>query len=123
MSRKSITRHIQLKTLTVGGRASEVKIGLALAEKPSGCVIWIVVTPGLEAQSYLWFGSKPGAALPDIGLLRTAKHTKANALGEKAYRPNHRLLPRSRFTRLTSIDEVLANLFGIDQVIGSPETF
>jgi hypothetical protein len=113
LSRGRITRHIQLKTLTAGGRASEVKVGLALAEKPSGCVLWIVVSPDLETESYLWFGAEPGAALPDISLLKMAKHTKGNAQGEKSYRPNHRLLPRRKFTRLNSIDEVLDKLLGI----------
>lgn len=113
VSRGRITRHIQLKTLTAGGRANEVKIGLALAEKPSGCVIWIVVTPDLEIESYLWFGAEPGIALPDISLLKVAKHTKGNASGEKAHRPNHRLLPKSKFVRLNSIDDVLKKLLGI----------
>ena len=48
-------RHIKLKTLRVGGKASDAKIGLKPAEKPSGCVIWIVVTPDLHFDHFLWF--------------------------------------------------------------------
>src|SRR5688572_30054517 len=56
MSLRKIVRHIQFKTVTVGGKATSVKVSTKLAEKPSGCVIWIVVTRELDLQSYLWFG-------------------------------------------------------------------
>jgi hypothetical protein len=37
MSRGAIVRHVQLKTQAAG----KVSVGRALAEKPSGCVVWI----------------------------------------------------------------------------------
>ena len=37
MSRASVVRHVQLKTQAAG----KVSVGRALAEKPSGCVVWI----------------------------------------------------------------------------------
>jgi len=37
MSRGPVVRHVQLKTQAAG----KVSVGRALAEKPSGCVIWI----------------------------------------------------------------------------------
>lgn len=45
MSYKAITRHIQFKTVALGGRAPRVTANLKLMEKPSGCIIWIVVSP------------------------------------------------------------------------------
>ncbi len=112
MSHRRIVRHIQFKTSTVGGKAASIKAGLKLMEKPSGCILWIVVTPGLDLQSYLWFGGPPGDPLPDIAGMKVAKHTKGNADGLKAERPNQRIIPRSRFERLDSLDDILERLFG-----------
>jgi len=112
MSHRRVVRHIQFKTSTVGGKAASIKAGLKLMEKPSGCIVWIVVTPGLELQSYLWFGGPPGEPLPDITALKVAKHTKGNAEGTKTERPNQRIVPRSRFERLDSLDAILERLFG-----------
>jgi hypothetical protein len=107
-----VVRHIQFKTITVGGRTTSVSVGLKLMDKPSGCVIWIVITPKLELQSFLWFGGAPGEPLPDIGNMKPAKHAKANVLGIKTERPNHRIVPRNRFTELGTLDDVLDELFG-----------
>ena len=112
MGRQGIVRHIQLKTMTAGGKTSNVKVGLKLAEKLSGCVIGIIVTPDLQLDSYLWFGGAPGEPLPDIGSMKIAKHTKANAQGKKNERLNHRLLPRNNFEQLKALDDVLIRLFG-----------
>jgi hypothetical protein len=112
MSYRKIVRHIQFKTVSVDGKAASVKINLKLAEKPSGCVIWMVVTPALEIQSYLWFGGKPGEPLPDIRDWDIAKHAKGDANGVKLERPNHRVVPRRQFERLDTLDEVLEKLFG-----------
>lgn len=112
MSLRKTVRHIQFKTIMVGGKAASVSVSTKLMEKPSGCVIWIVITPKLELQSYLWFGGAPGAPLPDIADLKRAKHAKANVKGVKAERPNHRIVPRSHFDRLDTLDAVLDRLFG-----------
>ena len=64
MSRGKIVRHIQFKTMTVGGKAADVSIGHKLAAKPGGCVIWTLVTPGLDLQSYRWFGGAPDEPRP-----------------------------------------------------------
>ena len=117
MSLRKTVRHIQFKTITVGGKAASVKVSTKLADKPSGCVIWIVITPKLELQSFLWFGGVPGQPIPDIASLKRAKHTKANVQGVKSERENHRVVPRSRFERLAKLDEVLERLFGpLDKV-------
>lgn len=112
MSRGKVTRHIQFKSVTMDGKADRTSISLKLMEKPSGCVIWIVVTPKLDTHSYLWFGGLPGEPLPDISAMQVAKHTKADATGIKAEKPNHRVVPRSRFVQLDTLDKVLHRLFG-----------
>jgi len=74
--------------------------------------LWIVVTPDLQFDHYLWFGGKPGEPLPDISRNMIAKHAKGNAQGEKAERPNHRTIRISKFEKLVSLDMVLERLFG-----------
>lgn len=112
MSRGRVIRHIQFKSMMVDGKAARTSVSLNLASKPSGCVIWLVVTPMLELDSYLWFGGAPGEPLPDLSGMRVAKHTKGNATGTKTERPNHRVLPRGSFVRLGSLDAVIHRLFG-----------
>lgn len=112
MSLRKTVRHIQFKTIMSGGKATSVSVSTKLMEKPSGCVIWIVITPRLDLQSFLWFGGTPGQPLPDINALKRAKHAKANAKGIKAERPGHRIVPRSRFEMLATLDDVLERLFG-----------
>ena len=112
MSYRKIVRHIQFKTMMVGGKAADTKISLKLMGKPSGCVIWIVVTPELELASYLWFGGLPGEQLPNISDMKVAKHTKGNSKGMKTNRPNHRVIRRSRFEKIDTLDAVLRRLFG-----------
>jgi hypothetical protein len=112
MSLGRIVRHIQFKTSIVGGKTASIKASLKLMEKHSGCILWIIVTPELSLDSYRWFGDPPGHPLPDIRNMKVAKHTKANAQREKAYRPDQRIIPVSRFDPLGSLDEVLERLFG-----------
>jgi hypothetical protein len=112
MSHRKVVRHIQFKTVIVKGKAANTKVSLKLMEKPSGCVIWIVVTKDLGLQSYLWLGGLPGKPLPDISDMKVAKHTKGNAQGVKLEKPNHRIVSRSRFEKLDTLDAVLHRLFG-----------
>ncbi|HEY0308635.1 MAG TPA: hypothetical protein VGB94_10775 [Acidobacteriaceae bacterium] len=112
MSYKKIVRHIQFKTSMTTGKAANIKASLKLMDKPSGCIIWILVTPALELKSYLWFGGPPDQPLRDINSMRIAKHTKGNSKGKKTERPQHRIIPRGKFDELASIDEVLLQLFG-----------
>ena len=37
-----ILRHVQLKTSEAGSRTARQLVNVALAEKPSGCVVWLV---------------------------------------------------------------------------------
>ena len=109
---RSVMRHIQFKSTLTTGKAANVKISLKLGQKPSGCVIWIIVTPELVFDHFLWFGGMPGLPLPDVEQFRVAKHTKGNADGVKAERPGHRVIPRGQFERLDSLDAVVQRLFG-----------
>ena len=112
MSHGAIVRHIQFKVMVAGGKRAGVTASLKLMDKPSGCILWIVVTEDLDFHSYLWFGNPPGKPLPDIRDLKTANHTKANAAGVKLQRPGQRTIPRNAFTPLTTLDAVLEQLFG-----------
>jgi len=107
-----IVRHIQFKSTVAGGKSANVKVNLKLTEKPSGCVIWIIVTPDLRFDHFLWLGGAPGLPLPGIEQFRIAKHTKGNAAGVKLERPNHRVIPRGQFERLDSLEAVIERLFG-----------
>ena len=112
MSYRKIVRHIQFKTAVTTGKAASVKASLKLMDKPSGCVIWIFVTPDLNLHHYRWFGGLRDQQLSDIRGMKVAKHTKGNAKGVKAERTQHRIIPRSQFVELGSLDEVLNRLFG-----------
>ena len=112
MSYRQTVRHIQFKVMVAGGKRASVTASLKLMDKPSGCILWIVVTDALDFHSFLWFGSPPGEPLPDLRALKTATHTKANADGVKLERPGQRTVPRSAFTPLASLDAVLEQLFG-----------
>ena len=107
-----VLRHIQLKSSFRGSRTSRQNVHMSLAEKPSGCVIWIQFgARSLELGPFLWFGDKAGQPLPDIARFPVAKHTKANAQGVKTERPRLRVVPRHHFERLESIDDVVERLF------------
>jgi hypothetical protein len=106
-----VTRHLQLKT----GRDAvpqHVPLALALGEKPSGCALWIQVSPDLELGPYFFFGGKPGKRLPSIVAYDRPLRATHNKKGVRPVRNNHRLVPRTQFDRLDSLDEVVAALFG-----------
>ena len=109
----AVVRHVQLKASHRGAATSGVSINLALAEKPSGCVIWIQFDPdSLDLGPFLWFGGRAGEKLPDLSPFKIAKHARANAQGVKAERPNIRHVPKARFTLLETIGDVVDLLFG-----------
>ncbi|MGF6611454.1 hypothetical protein OKW45_006376 [Paraburkholderia sp. WSM4175] len=112
MSYGPTVRHIQFKVMVAGGKRASVTASLKLMDKPSGCILWIVVTDALDFHSFLWFGNSPGQPLPDLRTLKIATHTKANAEGMKLPRLGQRTVPRSAFTPLASLDDVLERLFG-----------
>lgn len=112
MTWRDITRHIQLKVTREGGRRADVNINLRLAEKPSGCVVWIFVDDALEIVSYRWFGQGAYEALPNVSHLPVVKHTKGTSEGVKNERAAHRLLRKSAFKPVADIDTLLRLLLG-----------
>jgi hypothetical protein len=108
-----VLRHIQLKASYNGSKVYQQKINAKLADKQSGCVVWIGFDPDtLDLGPFYWFGGKPGLPLPSMSGFKKAKHTKANATGYKGERRNSYILKRSSCERLTNLDDVLDRLFG-----------
>lgn len=106
-------RHIQLKGSTRDAKTATQKVHLALAEKPSGCVVWAVLNDEpLELRPFLFFGGDPGEPLPDLREFSVAKHAKGNAQGVKLPRPNIRVVPKKAFERLDTIEDLWLALFG-----------
>jgi hypothetical protein len=108
-----IVRHIQLKASFVGATTSRITANIKLGQKPSGCILWLIFHPDtLDLHEFLWFGNGAGQPLPDITDFPIATHTKANAAGQKANRPNIRIVDKRRFERLDTIEQVALYLFG-----------
>jgi len=110
---KGVIRHIQLKTSFVGSSTKSHKVHVSLAGKPSGCVVLIHFDKeSLDLGPYYFFGGFPGEPLQSLVNHKVAKHTKANALGIKAERPNIRTIPTTAFAKIDTIQQLYAQLFG-----------
>ncbi len=108
----NIIRHIQLKASKIGGKTSRQNINTRLAAKPSGCVVWIVFDEDtLELCSFYFFGAGAGKPLTGLEDARIAKHTKGNASGLKAERPNIRTINKGQFDCYDSIEDLYDVLF------------
>jgi len=109
-----IIRYVQLKSSYRGAKTAKQNINIRLAEKPNGCVVWVVFDETtLKLGPFLWYGGQPGKPFPDILSLPVAKHSKGNAQGVKTERPNMRVLKRGLFKELPSMPELVSHLFGI----------
>ena len=105
-------RHIQLKSTFVGAKTSRQNIHVSLAKKTSGCILWIYFDQTtLELGPFLFFGGDPGNPLPSLNNLKVAKHTKGDAHGHKAERPNIRTINKGCFTRYETVKELYNALF------------
>lgn len=112
--RGSTVRHVQLKSSFVGARTANQKVHLALCLKPSGCVVWTLFEKdSLSIDGFLWYGAAPGKRLPDLTAFPTARHTKANSQGEKAERPNLRVVKKGAFETVESMDDLIKRLVGV----------
>lgn len=110
---RGVTRHVQLKSSFRGSKTARQNIGIALMEKPAGCVIWVQFDADtMDLGPFLWFGCGPKERLPDIAGFKVTKHTKANSRGVKAERPALRTVPKREFTSLATIGDVVDRLFG-----------
>lgn len=108
-----VVRHIQLKSTKRGGNAAHQNIHIALAAKPSGCVIWFEFDEStLELGPFRFLGDEPGKKLPPIDHLPVAKHPKANSEGIKTERPQLRKVAKGKFAVIDSFDELYRALFG-----------
>ena len=105
-----VLRHIQLKSSLRGAKTSEVTIQTRLADKASGCAIWIFFDDDLALGPMLWFGGRPGEPIPSLGD-RVARHTRGDR-GKKKERPNLRVIEKRRFVAVNHIDEIVTLLFG-----------
>lgn len=106
-------RHIQLKASHLSARAAQQNVHTALAEKASGCIVWIYFNAEtLELGPFMYFGDDLGRPLPDLSGFSIAKHTKANAEGVKAERPAIRRIPKGKFTVYNSVADLYEVLFG-----------
>ena len=105
-------RHIQIKGSVCGSATARQKVHVALADKPSGCVVWVYLNEeDWNLGPFLYFGGDPGTPMPPLGD-KVARHTKGDATGEKKERPNIREINKGRFRKLETIDEVWEALFG-----------
>lgn len=107
-----VIRHVQLKTSSSASATKRQSVHIGLFDKPSGCLIWSRFDPRtLELGPFLFFGGTAGQRLPSLAGLAVAKHTKGNSKGEKAERPNLRVLPRNRFESIPTIPALYSKLF------------
>ena len=109
LSGPTVTRHVQLKASRQGGRTAWHNVGLALARRPAGCVIWMEVDDDLNIKTYRFY--EPG---PDFSNLPLARKTTANASGHKAYKPQQRVVTAGRFSAIDDLDALLDRLLGAD---------
>src|SRR5665213_385681 len=106
MARGRIVRHIQFKT-GKSRKPGKVSVARSLADKPSGCVIWIRVADDLNMGPFFWFGGPPGDPLPAIGHHRNPRRATHNKAGTRPPRKNHHEIPGAEFRALTTLDDVL----------------
>ncbi|WP_156392872.1 hypothetical protein [Rhizobium sp. Root1220] len=83
-----------------------------MAEKPSGCVVWIFVDDALNLKAFRWFRGREARPLPNIADMKVLKHTKGNARGTKSERQGHRVIRQSNFDIINGMDDLLRRLLG-----------
>ena len=109
----SVMRHVQLKASSKKSKTAEQSVHIALARKPSGCVIWVQFDEvTMKLGPFLWFGGPPGTPLPGVLQNRVGRHRKRDSKGVRGERPNIRVLTKGRFTQYKSLKSLTAVLFG-----------
>lgn len=107
-----IIRHIQLKASHISSSTTQQKVHVKLADKPSGCMVWVVFDEAtLTLDHFLFYGDKAGEPLPSLDSLKVAKHSKGNKDGIKAERPNIRVINKGQFKTVKSVGELFNLLF------------
>ena len=108
-----IVRHVQLKASYIGSSTNKQKVNVKLANKPSGCVVWICFDKNtLELGQFYFFGSKPGQPLPSLDNAKIARHNKGDKSGYKAERLNIRELKKGDFMKYKTVHDIYNVLFG-----------
>jgi hypothetical protein len=102
-------RHLQLKTRWRDGKADAVQVNVGLAEKPGGCVVYIMVDRvTLELGPFLVLAAASGTSPLDLGT-KLGRHSR----GKKSERAAIREVANTRFRRLAAIEDVAAMLFAL----------
>ena len=114
-----ILRHVQLKTSRVGGKTARQKVNVALENKPSGCVVWIIREEDQATHrmtlSYKFFGDRAGSRLPSLDNYPSAKHTKGNKDGVKAEQSAIKVVPIRDFAKINTTTDLVVQLFDFDR--------
>ena len=66
----------------------------------------------MQLGPFFWFGSAPGDPLPELSDFKVGKHTKPNSEGVKAERERIKVIPKGRFTKVETMEEIYCLLFG-----------
>lgn len=107
-----VIRHVQLKASHIGSSTTRQKLHVALSGKPSGCVVWVYFNEiTLELGPFYFFGGSANEKLPTIDDFPVAKHTKGNSDGVKSERPSIRVVSKSKFETLDTVQELYQKLF------------
>lgn len=110
-----VTRHVQLKTKWLKATTARYKLSTLLYNQPAACVVVLEweLPPGASrvALTYRWFGGGPHEAIPSLGD-KLAKHTKGDSQGVKKAKPLHREVALGKFSKVSSMADVAALLFG-----------
>jgi hypothetical protein len=111
-----VLRHVQLKTSKPNKNDGQ-PVNVALASKPSGCVVWILRHEDIDNYrtklSYRYFGSSPGIPLPNTDSFRLVKRTTKGRGGVKPTRASIRMIPKGKFTAVPDTKALVRCLFGL----------
>jgi len=109
---QGVIRHIQLKSAFVGAKTSRQNVNVTLSSKQSGCIVWVYFDQDtLKLGPFLFFGNIPGEPLSDLTEFKIARHTKGDAKGYKAERPNIRTINKGKFKHYETIKTLYDALF------------
>jgi hypothetical protein len=107
----SCVRHIQLKARSVSGKTARYNLHTKLMNKPAGCAIVVEIDDRTcDMVGFRFFGDRSGGPITALSEV-AARHTKSNAEGFRAKRPELRVVALGRFERISSIEELAAALF------------
>lgn len=113
----NVTRHVQLKAMKAGGKTAKQFINTKLAEKPAGCVVWLIVHEDRErgriTLDYRFFGGGPHDPLPSLSSYPIARRATHNKDGVRPERPGIREVPARDFVTISDgVAGLLRRLFG-----------